>query len=142
MHLFVFPALFSDGKTINSIVPHEDVFSIQKIFHSPTEESEDCLRTGGTSLSTGSTSGGETMLKLTKKSMLVFGCGVITDIHKGDSGGKQNQLNGGAAVQQPQPSQPSNFPQEDNKTPIDLCEWIREQARRERQTTITMNASN
>lgn len=68
----LFPALFSDGQVIGCIVPHEDVFNIKTIFQpSTSSEGEICHAIDKSS---------DTMLKLTKKSMFVFGCGIISEL--------------------------------------------------------------
>ncbi|XP_028966426.1 E3 ubiquitin-protein ligase MYCBP2 [Galendromus occidentalis] len=59
--------LFSDGQALCCIVPHDDLFTVKTIYR-PCPEMED--RTT------------ETVLKLTKKSLLVFGQGVISETHR------------------------------------------------------------
>lgn len=129
--MYVHPALFSDGQSVCSILPHEDAFSIQTIFRpqSPTEDTDE-RTTAVLASSQGADGANETLLKLTKKSMLVYGHGVIADISKGDIASKQPQAQAGvvSGAQQPQPrhhqpqsKQPSTLQQDDSRMPIVLC---------------------
>ena len=61
--------MFSDGQNVCSIVPHDDLFTV-KIVYRVSPEVDD--RTS------------ETVLKLTKKSLLVYGQGVISETHKSE----------------------------------------------------------
>ncbi|OQR75930.1 putative E3 ubiquitin-protein ligase MYCBP2-like, partial [Tropilaelaps mercedesae] len=116
--------LFSDGQAISSIVPHDDVFSVQTIFRSSpvVEDATESTRTNGifSAPVPGGTCTGDTLLKLTKKSMLVYGYGVIADISKGDLGGKQAQPLSGGGGQQLQSKASCALQQDDSKAPIVL----------------------
>lgn len=134
--MFILIALFSDGQSVCSILPHEEAFSIQTIFRPPTaaEDSDEPIRATAAPMSAATASEAsrtaEMLLKLTKKSMLVYGHGIIADISRSDIASKQLQAQVGAGCggQAPQSKQhqfaskqASALQQDDSKMPIVLC---------------------
>ncbi|XP_022651457.1 E3 ubiquitin-protein ligase rpm-1-like isoform X3 [Varroa destructor] len=127
--------LFSDGQSVCSILPHEEAFSIQTIFRPLTaaEDSDEPIRATAAPMSAATASEAsrtaEMLLKLTKKSMLVYGHGIIADISRSDIASKQLQAQVGAGCggQPPQSKQhqfaskqASALQQDDSKMPIVL----------------------